>query len=264
MEQKRFHHFTLVMVGTLLAVCAFSPVKVSAQRLQQPPGRGVVAIQNGSNVFISWRRLAQDPETCKWNVYAGDTKLNSTPVANLNMTTTTAKVPVGREVTVAPVVDGVEGERSNAFARKSYDYRNIFVQINYEQAGSPLKSANFNTSYVWPVDLDGDGEMDFVVDRNSLSNAMEHYVEGYLRTGQHLWTVRMGPNESTSSGQDDQICAFDIDCDGFGEVLLQTSDGTQFWDPEKKDFGLYVNGSTTADTDGDGNTGAYGQPCTDR
>ena len=239
-------------MACFLTAMLLVPSCLSAQRMSQPLGRGVVAIQNGNTVFISWRRLAQDPEDCKWNVYAGDIKLNSQPIANLNLSSTTAKVPTGSAVTVAAVVDGVEQARSAAFSRKSYDYRNIFVDINFERGGSPLTSANFNTSYVWPVDLDGDGEMDYVVDRNSLTNGMDHYVEGYLRTGEHLWTVKMGPNESTSTGQDDQICAFDIDCDGLGEVILQTSDGTQFWDPDKKDFGLYVGGSTNPDTDGDG------------
>lgn len=128
--------------------------------------------------------------------------------------------------------------------------RNIFVDISFME--SPLEMANFNTSYVWPVDLDGDGEMDYVVNRMNLSNALDCYVEGYLRTGEHLWTVKMGPNELICSGQDDQILAYDIDCDGKGEVVMQTSDGTQFWNPDTKTFGLYVNGHTTGDTDGDG------------
>lgn len=251
MNYSYYHQLQIVMANFILAMLLFAS-HVSAQRLQQPLGRGVVAIQNGNNVFVSWRRLAQDPEDCKWNVYAGETKLNASPIKNLNLTTTTAKIPVGMEVTVAPVIDDLEGEHSAAFARKNYDYRNIFVDILFEKGGSPLKSSDFNTKFVWPVDLDGDGEMDFVLDRNSLSNTMDNYVEGYLRTGEHLWTVRMGPNELSSCGQDDQICAFDIDCDGYGDVIIQSSDGTQFWDPDKKDFGLYVNGASTPDTDGDG------------
>lgn len=235
----------------LLLLFVFS-LPISAQRLQQPLGRGVVAVESGSNVFISWRRLAQDPEDCLWNVYAGEAKLNAAPVSSLNLTVSASSVPVGRPVTVAPVVGGVEGAKSAPFARKQYDCRNIFVDILFEEGGSPLRSADFNTSYVWPVDLDGDGEMDFVVNRKSNTDALDSYVEGYLRTGRHLWTVKLGPNELSCAGQDDQICAADLDCDGYGDVIIQSSDGTQFWNPDTKSFGLYVNGSATADTDGDG------------
>ena len=35
-------------------------------------------------------------------------------------------------------------------------------------------------------------------------------------------------------------------------VVIQSSDGTQFWNPETKSFGLYVNGGTNGDTDKDG------------
>lgn len=235
----------------LLFLLSFA-APLCAQRLLQPLGRGVVAVENGSNVFISWRRLAQDPEDCQWNVYAGEAKLNASPLSALNLTVSASSVPVGRAVTVAPVVNGVEGPRSAAFARKQYDCRNIFVDILFEDGGSPLRSADFNTSYVWPVDLDGDGEMDYVVNRKSNTDALDSYVEGYLRTGQHLWTVKLGPNELSCAGQDDQICAFDIDCDGYGDVIIQSSDGTQFWNPDTKSFGLYVQGKTSGDTDGDG------------
>mgnify|MGYP002853511972 CR=1 FL=1 len=236
-------HFVL-----LLLFLFFFSNTLFAQRMQQKPGRGVVAIQNGSNVVITWRRLAQDPEDCKWNVYSDGNKLNSQPLSTSNMTTTTTKVPVGAKVMVTRVVNGNEDQQSAEFIRESFDYRNIYMSINFEESGSPLSSADYNTSYVWPADLDGDGEMDYVVDRSSLTNVMEHYVEGYLRTGEHLWSVRRGPNER----QNNQVCAVDMDCDGYADVIMQSSDGTQFWDPDKKDFGLYVNGNSTGDTDGDG------------
>ncbi len=223
---------------------------VVAQRLQQKLGRGVVAVQNGSDVFVSWRRLAQEAENATYNIYVNGAKVNSSPVKNTNYKTTSSVVPAGSEVSVTIVRDSVESERSVPFLVKSYDTRNIFMDISFQE--SPLDAAKFNTSYVWPVDLDGDGEMDYVVNRMNLSNALDCYVEGYLRTGEHLWTVRMGPNELICSGQDDQILAYDIDCDGKGEVVMQASDGTQFWNPDAKTFGLYVNGSETGDTDGDG------------
>lgn len=235
------------MMVLLLVGCGSSAL---AQRMQQPLGRGVVAVRNGSNVLVSWRRLAQEPEDVQYNVYVNGTKVNASPLKNTNWQTTSSRVPVGARVAVTTVSGGVESELSVPFVAKSFDMRNMFMSISFD--GSPLAASQFNTSYVWPVDLDGDGEMDYVVNRKSNTNALDSYVEGYLRTGEHLWTVKLGPNELSCSGQDDQITAADMDCDGRGDVVIQSSDGTQFWNPDTRSFGLFVGGRTTGDTDGDG------------
>ena len=237
-----------ITLATLLMLTPFN--EISAQRQQQPLGRGVVAVQNGTNVFISWRRLAQEPENATYNIYVDGTKINSSPLKNTNYTTTSSVVKANSKIAVTIIKNGRESELSVPYEMKTQDLRNKFMDISF--ADSPLNAQEFNTSYVWPVDLDGDGEMDYVVNRMNLNNALDCYIEGYLRSGEFLWTVKMGPNEPICAGQDDQILAYDIDCDGKGEVVMQTSDGTQFWDPATKTFGLYVNGSTTGDTDGDG------------
>ena len=223
---------------------------VEAQRIQQPLGRGVTAVKNGSNVLVSWRRLAQDPVDAKYNVYVQGVKINSEPLDNTNLLVASSAVPAGSDVTVSMISRGEERAQSVPYTMTNLGTRGIFMSITFDE--SPLDASNFDTSYVWPVDLDGDGEMDYVVNRINSVDRMDCYIEGYLRTGQHLWTVKMGPNELVCSGQDDQVLAYDIDCDGYGEVVMQTSDGTQFWDASAKTFGKYVNVSDTPDTDGDG------------
>lgn len=237
-------------IFTLLSLAALGLEGTWAQRIQQPLGRGVVAVQNGSNVTVTWRRLAQEPETAAYNLYVDGRKVNAEPLTNTNLTTDTGVVPTGSQVCVTLVADGQESAPSLPFTLEAHDCRNMFMSISFDE--SPLDARNFNTSYVWPADLDGDGEMDYVVNRLSTSNALDCYVEGYLRTGEHLWTVRLGPNELSCAGQDDMILAYDMDCDGKSEVVVQTSDGTQFWDPQARTFGSYVNGSATSDTDLDG------------
>ncbi len=240
-----------------MILLAFAPVH--AQRIQQQLGRGVVAVQNGSSVTVTWRRLAQEPEDARYNIYirtagaADFSLLNSQPLTNTNYKTTTSKIPVGTDIAVS-IVTGegdnvVEREPSIPFNMKSMDLRNMYMSILFNN--SPLENKDFDTKFCWPIDLDGNGEYDYVVDRNSVSSN-RHYLEAYLADGTYLWTVDLGPNEWSSTGQDDQICAYDIDCDGKGEVIVQTSDGTRFWDKDNGTWGLYANGSTTPDTDGDG------------
>ena len=222
----------------------------TAQRIQQPLGRGVVVAVNGSSATVTWRRLAQEPENATYNIYVNGSKITSSPVTNTNYATNTSKVPIGSEVAVSVVADGEESALSTPYKVASRDLRNMFMSIRFD--ASPLTASGYSTDYVWPADLDGDGEMDYVVNRKSLSTGLDNYIEGYLRTGEHLWTVKLGPNELSCAGQDDMILAYDMDCDGKADVVCQTSDGTQFWDAGKKTFGLYVNGLTTGDTDGDG------------
>ena len=60
-----------IFKNRLLAVMflfLFSMTAIS-QRLQQPLGRGVVAVNNGTSVLVTWRKLAQDPEQTTYNLY---------------------------------------------------------------------------------------------------------------------------------------------------------------------------------------------------
>ena len=233
-----------------------------AQRMQQQLGRGVVAVYGRSNgsegVTITWRRLAEDDENAKYNIYVskslegGYTLLNATPLSNTNYSTTLSKVPYGSYVAVSIVEDGEEGQKSKPFLFKSQSLRNIYMEIRYD--ASPLQAANYTTKFVWPCDLNGDGEMDYVVDRLPVNGTRNNYLEGYLADGTFLWNVDLGVNEVPCDGQNDNLCAYDIDCDGRGEVIVQTSDGTRFWDPAKKTWGKYLLGKSTADSDGDGIT----------
>ena len=126
-----------------------------AQRIQQPLGRGVVAVYGSSNgtagVEITWRRLAQEPEDLKYNVYVskteiGDfTKINTTPLTNTNYATSLSKVPYGSYVAVSTVKGGIEGEKSKPFHFLQQSLRNIYMEIRYDK--SPLDKKKFTTKY---------------------------------------------------------------------------------------------------------------------
>lgn len=244
----------------LLVFLTCLPSITFAQRIQQKLGRGVVAVYGTSNgsagVEITWRRLAQEPEDAKYNVYVsktadGDyTLLNPTPLTNTNYATTTAKVPYNSYVAVTMIDGDKESALSKPFLFKNMGLRNIYMEIRYDK--SPLDKKKYTTKFVWPCDLNGDGEMDYVVDRCPVDGSRNFYVEGYLADGTFLWNVDLGVNEVPCDGQNDNMCAYDIDCDGFGELIVQTSDGTRFWDKEKGTWGKYLFGKDTADSDGDG------------
>ena len=256
------------------------PVTMSAQRLLQKTGRAVVATnRSGSSIrdvtssagtgsLISWRKLAQEPEGTKYNVYkraAGTTnytKVNSTPLKVTCLSTTLTNNTEYAVTALSP--DGVEGEMSAPFLYKTQAYPNVWFNFDFDD--KVIARNDYRTKYCWPMDTDGDGEYDAVVvdrlyagastDEEGGDNTAttSHKIQAYRLDGTLLWTVDMGPNVNICSGQNDMVVAWDINCDGRCEVIVRSSDGTRFWDKQQETWGKYVGGSTNADTDGDGIT----------
>jgi hypothetical protein len=235
----------------------FFSMTAMSQRLQQPLGRGVVAVNNGTSVLVTWRKLAQEPEQTTYNLYRrpiGSTvysKVNNTPITKTNFATTTSVIPLNSELAVSVINNGTESEKSDSFVFKSQPFRSVFMNITYSNTLSPT---DYVTKFVWPADLDGDGEYDYVVDRLSTTDVStrSHKIEGYLRDGTYLWTVDVGPNVLIDQRQDDMVLAYDMNCDGKAEVVIKSSDGTRFWDHDNMTWGKYLKDSSNGDTDNDG------------
>ena len=226
-----------------------------AQRKMEKLDRGVVAVKNNSSLyFVSWRYLATDPENIQFNLYAKKvgstaTKLNASPLTVTNFQTTGGSVGNGTQLYVTTVLNGIEGNPSDIFtvnATGFNSYRSAFLDITFDPAKDGLDISKYSTKFIWPADIDGDGEYDYVVDRLSTDGLNSHKVQAYLRDGTLLWTIDMGPNVSIDQGQDDMVIAYDMDGDGKADVVVKSSDGTAFAN------GKGVFGSTTLDTDNDG------------
>lgn len=253
-----------------LLATAMLPSGLSAQRIQQKLGRSVVAVASTPDVLVTWRKLAQEPENCTYNLYMRQkgtqnyTKVNAEPIAKTNYQMSLSALPSGTELAVTMVTpDGKEGEMSEPFCYNTQEWRDTFFRFDFET--DVLNPENYLTKFVWPMDLDGNGEFDaLLVDRvnNGAGNpepsadgqvyARSNKLQAYTLDGKCLWTVDMGPNVDLSSGQNDMALAYDINCDGRCEVIIKSSDGTRFWDSSANMWGRYANNSAEADTDGDG------------
>lgn len=242
--------FAFIAVSVMLVT-----LPLSAQRSMEKLDRGVVAVRNsGGTYFISWRYFATDSENTTFNLYAKSpvgssfVKLNTTPLHHTNFQAGQGAVSLGTQLYVTSVVNEKESDPSGIFTVSSHGFttmRSVYLDIAFNPAADGLDLTRYNTKFVWPADLDGDGEYDFVVDRLS-TTGQTHKVQAYLRNGTLLWTIDMGPNVTISQGQDDMVIAYDMDQDGKAEVVVKSSDGTVFSD------GKGVFGSTTLDTDNDG------------
>jgi len=273
---------SVLRTSLLVALMLTQQTDTIAQRLQQPAGRSVVAVNRtggrsvtatgGQGNLISWRKLAQEPEGTTYNVYrrtagtADYVRLNDKPLS------ATCYVPqsltVNTEYAVAAVSPaGVEGALSSPFLYRRQSWPNVWFSFSFDDTVIPRN--DYRTKFVWPMDLDGDGEVDAVVcdrlfagagadddaeDRRDNDAATSHKLQAYRLTGELLWTIDMGPNMNICGGQNDMVVAYDINCDGRCEVIIKSCDGTRFWDKQHETWGLYAMHSETADTDGDGIT----------
>ena len=128
--KKRFLYAALLMAGLM-------PVQqLQAQRLQQKLGRGVVAVQRSSDVLISWRKLAQEGDSVKYNIYtraagSGDyTRLTDEPVSKTNYLIAASALPYNTEIAVTTVIDGKESEKSIPWLFKQHSNAHSCLLVN--------------------------------------------------------------------------------------------------------------------------------------
>ncbi len=260
----------LLPILGLLAL-ALTPARGLAQRQQMSLGRGVIAAQRDSKVTVTWRRLAQEPEDAKYNLYVDRTGAGSYvklagPILRNNYQAQLSAIPYGSQLAVSLVdADGKEGALSVPFHFVDNSWANAAIRVNYKRAGSPVVNREdtlFTSKFCWPVDLNGDGEMEYVVNRvynhKDMNGYEGHgadklggdYLEAYTRDGRHLWTVNLGIHFFAFGGQNDGVTVGDFDGDGRGEVCVQVCEGARLWDAENRCMGkyLYYNGQQASST----------------
>src|SRR5690606_4915918 len=90
--------------GLLFVFSMFRSAPCLAYSQAENIGRGVVAVRDAdtpNRVFISWRMLKTDPIDIAFNIYRGDTKINTSPIVYTNITDTNV---ANSTYTVKPVI----------------------------------------------------------------------------------------------------------------------------------------------------------------
>ncbi|GAB3230557.1 rhamnogalacturonan lyase [Glycomyces halotolerans] len=198
--------------------------------------RGVVAVRSGgTDVLVGWRLLGLDPEGIGFNVYrstdgGGEVKLNGGPLSGgTNYVDSTADLSKSNRYRVAPVIDGVEQAASDAFTLPANHAEEPVVRVPLRDGGQ--------VKFVWAGDLDGDGDYDYVIDRQTSPQSLE----AYTGEGDFLWEVDMGHNSTDQNnieggsstidvGHNDGVTVYDLDGDGRSEVAVRIANGVTFGD----------------------------------
>lgn len=237
MKKRLISLFTALTVA-VFALPTVTEVKASpyqdASRQMEYLDRGVVAVSTGSSVFVSWRLLAADDPDVGFNVYrttdSVTKKLNSAPLyGGTNFTDTTADLSKNNSYFVKTVSGGAEKETDGVYTLK--------VNSAAQCITIPIKHGG-TIHFVWVGDFNGDGRYDFLVDRVWDDHQK---LEAYLDDGTYLWTIDLGPGSENKDnispgastidvGMWDGATVYDIDCDGYVEVLLRIADGVIFGD----------------------------------
>lgn len=199
-------------------------------------GRGVVAVRSSeTDVLVSWRLLGLDPEDIGFHVYRSTDggepeRLTDEPLTDrTNFEDGTADLSASNAYEVRPVVDGEEGEPSEPFELPADHPEEPVVRVPLREGGE--------VKFVWVGDLNGDGEYDFVLDRQTSPQTLEAYTSD----GEFLWEVNLGPNSENQDnispgsstvnvGHWDGVTVYDLDSDGRAEVAVRIANGVTFGD----------------------------------
>lgn len=217
-------------------------LNVNAQRVTDKLTRGLVAIPqgdktgqdsrygySGTGIFVSWRKLPSDYFDTKYNVYRdGAVVAEGLEVTNYqdNSGTKTSTYKV------VPVVNGAERTDLASEEVKPWDHQYWEIPVKSVVGRDGQTASGYSLNDCAVADVDGDGQMEFVVKRRNDSgnlrqasnNTQFNLHECYKMDGTRLWWIDMGPN--LMSGPDEQfdLVLYDWDQDGKAEGLMRGSD----------------------------------------
>ena len=213
---------TKIIVVVAIGLILLLTRSADAQRQMEHLSRGVVAVDQGDGkVYVGWRMLGTEPDSTAFNVYRGNTRINSQPITkSTNFVDNSGSTSAS--YTVCAVINGSEGKPSAP--ANVWDRNYLSVRLQTPEGYRP------NDASVG--DLDGDGVYDIVLhqagrgaDNARAGNTDEPLLEAYKLDGTFLWRINLGKNIREGPHYT-QFMVYDLDGDGKAEIACKTADGT--------------------------------------
>ena len=207
--------------------------------------RGLIAIKTDGGVYLSWRLFDSEDnifgsadKNVSFNVYRDGKKISEVATKTNYVDST-----VGTNYSVAPVINGVEGEKCNPVTVYNNSYFDIPLskpddETIYDPSGNELATYSFFPADCSTGDVDGDGEYEIIVKWTSSERDVGSpgdpaysgtvHLAAYKLDGTKLWKndIELGKNVY-SSAHTVQFLVYDFDGDGKSEVMCQTSLGSK-------------------------------------
>ncbi len=218
--------------------------------------RGLIAIKTDGGVYLSWRLFDSEDnifgsadKNVSFNVYRDGKKISEVATKTNYVDST-----VGTNYSVAPVMNGVEGEKCNPVTAYNNSYFDIPLlkpddETIYDPSNNKLATYSFFPADCSTGDVDGDGEYEIIVkwtsherDVGTPAYSGTVHLAAYKLDGTKLWKndIELGKNVY-SSAHTLQFLVYDFDGDGKSEVICQTSLGS------KDGQGKYVSNAAQTD-----------------
>ena len=218
--------------------------------------RGLIAIKTDGGVYLSWRLFDSEDnifgsadKNVSFNVYRDGKKISEVATKTNYVDST-----VGTNYSVAPVINGVEGEKCDAVTVYNNCYFDIPLskpddETIYDPSNNKLATYSFFPADCSTGDVDGDGEYEIIVkwtsherDVGTPAYSGTVHLAAYKLDGTKLWKndIELGKNVY-SSAHTVQFLIYDFDGDGKSEVMCQTSLGS------KDGQGKYVSNAAQTD-----------------
>jgi len=189
--------------------------------------RGVVAVTQAGGVYVGWRMfgyeyLRDEPLRVSYNVYR-----DGQPIANVTDSTNflDAGGTSASAYTVAVVIDGVEGARSEPVQ----PWADTFLRVPLQSPGSDYSAHDASVG-----DADGDGQYEIYMlwqpgnaqDNSNGGVTDEVFIDALRLDGTRLWRIDLGPNIRAGEHYT-QFVVIDADGDGRAELGVKTAPGTR-------------------------------------
>lgn len=185
--------------------------------------RGLIGVQTDQGMYLSWRRFDSD-KGADYELYRDGVKVPTSDASNVldaqgsNVNKYELKVARnGSYEEVVPLADVWEGQKRT-------------LKLDTPTASGVTYSPNDMSV----IDVDADGQLELLLKwdpSNSQDNSKEGstgrvFVDCLRLDGTKLWRLDLGPNIRAGAHYT-QMCAYDFDGDGRGELVLKTAPGAR-------------------------------------
>jgi len=221
---------------------------IYGQRQMEYLDRGLVAVKVSNGVFLSWRILGTEWLGEGYNLYRGDTKLNSSPITGATNYTDVSGTSSSTYY-IKCVVKGTEQVASKTVSVWSGFYKTINLQVPSGVKSPDGVTCSYSPNDCSVGDLNGDGEYEIIVKwdpSNSKDNSKSGYtgniyLDAYTLSGTFMWRIDLGINIRAGAHYT-QFLVYDFDGDWKSEIVCKTAPGT------KDGTGNYFTNNKTSST----------------
>ena len=211
--------------NTYSAACAALLLAATTAAAQtETTDRGIVAIESGSNTFVSWRLFDTDGDNTTFDLLRdGNAVQKGLKVTNVSVT---GGNDDSQYQVVAHTADG------DVTTEGVTRWPNIFKAVKLDRPASQPGYHYFpNDCSV--ADLDGDGQYELVIkwdpsnnqDNSKSGKTGNVYLDAYKLDGTKLWRVDLGPNIRAGAHYT-QFLVYDFNGDGRAELVCKTAQGS--------------------------------------